>query len=466
MLHIVHGWPPFAIAGTEQYAAWLARLQAQSSEVVVYARAALPQYRDGDSLSYQEGALRIRLRVNHFHRRDPLARNALRDRSMERELRTLLDEVRPEIVHVHHLAGHAASLLSVVRQARIPVIYQVQDWWALCGRVNLVNRAGEPCPGPTLARCSSCQPLTRRWPRAIWNPLLHVVRRRSFREALSVPQVFVMGSQTVLEDHRARGLLTGDAPARVSPYPVFPTDGSSDLRADVRGRSGDPRASDGSRPAHREPIGESPELPSESPATLVLGFVGSILPHKGVHLLAEAVERLGERSRRVRVEIWGDPTADPEYTTRIDRSAPPGCFQFRGRFDDSQRAEILAGLQVLVVPSIGRESYGLVAHEALLTGTSVLAARHSALEETLSGLPGAHFFTPGAVEELADQLSSWLEGLDEGVAIDERTEVERASRARNEDRLRDHLRDLRKGYGQALTRKPLSARSSPAGNAP
>ncbi len=91
------------------------------------------------------------LHVNQFDQRDPLARNALDERRQRRAFARFLDQERPHLLHVHHLAGHVATLVRVAARRGVPVVFQLQDWWQPCARVNLLHRDGYLCPGPTLA---------------------------------------------------------------------------------------------------------------------------------------------------------------------------------------------------------------------------------------------------------------------------------------------------------------------------
>ena len=120
VLHIVHGWPPFNHAGTEIYARELALRQAGRRDVTVYGRIADPHRTMGETTELIDHRVRVRLAVNNFTQRDPLSRNALRNRVLESDFRRLLDEVQPELVHVHHLAGHCAGLLRTAWPASWP----------------------------------------------------------------------------------------------------------------------------------------------------------------------------------------------------------------------------------------------------------------------------------------------------------------------------------------------------------
>jgi glycosyltransferase involved in cell wall biosynthesis len=365
VLHVVHGWPPFARGGTEHYAAALARRQAAYRRVAVLARLSDPTRAEGEVRELLDAGVHVRLTVNNFTQRNPWVRNALRNRQLERAFERLLDEVRPDLVHIHHLAGHGASLPRLAVKHGRPVLMQVQDWWGACARANLVDRQGQPCPGPTPVRCAACLPLTALPAAPLLNRLLHRFRRRVLRRAFANADEFVAGSRFIAESLRALGTIPAGATVHVVPYGV-----------EQRARPGTGRGSSVTGP-------------------VVFGVVGALMPHKGVHVAVEAFA--GVDPARARLEVWGDGAADPDYARRLERSAASGPVRLRGPFDEADRDRVFAGIDVLMVPSIGLESFGLVAREAIASGIPVLASRRGALAELLEEGAGGALAEPGDV---------------------------------------------------------------------
>ncbi len=383
IVHVVHGWPPFNAAGTEVYAQGLARRQAAHRDVAAFARVAWAGRRTGDALEHHDQGVRVRLFVNHFDQRDPLARNALDDRRSRRAFARFLAEERPELLHVHHLAGHCATLVRAAARQKLPIVVQLQDWWAPCARVNLLHRDGHLCPGPTLARCADCMPLTRRPPAPLWNRALHALRRRWMREALAAADALVAGSRFLAESYEKLGWVPPGKAIRVIPYGVE----SGGLAAVAAARDA----------ASRRP--------------LRCGFIGSLMPHKGAHVAVAAFG--GIAAEEATLDVWGDPSADAEYDRGLHAEAGP-AVRFHGRFAESAAAEVFAGLDLLLVPSLGLESFGLVAREARAAGVPVLAARRGALPELFeTGAGDGESRSGGALVEPNDPvaIAAWVRRL-------------------------------------------------------
>lgn len=379
IVHLVHGWPPWSTAGTETYARRLALRQTEWREVAVYARVADPGRELGEATELWDGGARVRLVVNNFTQRDPLSRNSLRDRRLAADFRGFLAETRPQLVHVHHLAGHAMTLVREASRLRVPVLYQVQDWWAPCARANLLDAGRRLCPGPSPARCSACLPLTGLPPAPLLNRLLYAERGRLAKRELRRADAFVMGSRAIHESYLRLGYLRPEDRAFVIPYGIERPEGSG-----KEGRGG-----------------EGSALP------LRFGLIGSILPHKGIHVAVAAFR--GVDPALATLSVWGDPSISSSYTAELEALASP-AVRFEGRFDEERRGEIFAGIDVLILPSLGLESFGLVAREALAEGVPVLASRRGALEELFdpaAGPPCGALFDP----EDPDELRSWIERL-------------------------------------------------------
>ena len=376
IVHVVHGWPPWNHAGTESYAARLVRAQAARHRPVVYARYTPAERARRSVLELVDGGARVRLVANDFLQRDPLSRNALHDRRLAADFGRLLDETRPDLVHVHHLAGHALTLTRAAERRALPILWQLQDWWGLCARANLLDAGRRLCPGPAPRRCAACLPATRLAPRALWGPLLYALRGALARRAFDRAAAFVAGSRRVVEDHRRLGLLPPGVPVHVCDYGV-------------------PDAPAGQPAAAARPPG----------APLRLGFVGTLAPHKGLHVAAAALAALPPG--RFRLDVWGEPRVGA-YADEVRRAAGAAELQFHAPFAEEERERVFAALDLLLVPSLGLESYGLATAEALAAGVPVLASGRGALADRLAAGGGASF-DPDRPETLAALLGRALD---------------------------------------------------------
>jgi GT2 family glycosyltransferase/glycosyltransferase involved in cell wall biosynthesis len=380
VVHLVHGWPPQANGGTEVFARTLALFQARRREVAVYARLSDPTRPKGDAVELVDGGVRVRLVVNDFHQRDPLSRNALYDRVFSADFDRFLDGERPDLLHVHHLAGHAATLPGLARRRGLPVVCQLQDWWPLCARVNLLHASGEICTGPSPVKCARCRPLTGLPPAAVLNPALHALRAALMRRALAADR-YVAGSRFLVRSWGETGWLPGGAPVEVVPYGI-------------------PYA-----------LPERPHSERALRTPLRFGFVGALMPHKGAHVAVEAF--CGVPPDAARLRIWGDPDADPAYVERMLERTCGADVRIEGRFREEEKSRVFSDMDVLLVPSVGLESYGIVVDEAMAHGVPVVASRRGALPERFEESCGAFVPAgdPGALRAVIESLVARPEAI-------------------------------------------------------
>ncbi|MBW2230890.1 MAG: glycosyltransferase [Deltaproteobacteria bacterium] len=144
-------------------------------------------------------------------------------------------------------------------------------------------------------------------------------------------------------------------------------------------------------------------------------FVGSLVPHKGVHILLEAFEKLPGDAR---LDICGSHDYAPDYSAGLrSRIRHPG-IRFVGRIEPEGISKFLQGVDCLVVPSIWQENSPLTIHEAFMTGVPVVASRMGG-HEGLLGSGGGLLYHADDTDDLAAKLMRLYEepGLARSLAV-------------------------------------------------
>jgi glycosyltransferase involved in cell wall biosynthesis len=142
------------------------------------------------------------------------------------------------------------------------------------------------------------------------------------------------------------------------------------------------------------------------PAARVLLYVGRLAGNKRVPLLIEALARLRDDVPAVHLAAIGDDR--DVYRIEADRclalAAELGVsprVHLLGRLEDAQLARAYQSASLLVLPSL-HEGFCLPVIEAMASGLPVVAARATALPETV-GAAGLTF-TPNDVDDLVRQV--------------------------------------------------------------
>jgi glycosyltransferase involved in cell wall biosynthesis len=132
-------------------------------------------------------------------------------------------------------------------------------------------------------------------------------------------------------------------------------------------------------------------------------FVGRLVSDKGADLLLDAMQFL---EMKARLTIAGD---GPERTT-LEKRARDLQLQSQVTFVGQQRGDALANLlrehQILVVPSLWQEPFGIVALEGIACGCVVVGSAGGGLAEAIG--PCGVTFPNGDAGALANAIAGLL----------------------------------------------------------
>lgn len=308
---------------------------------------------------------------------------------VDRAVGEVLDEFAPDLVHVHHLTCLSTNLLSALRRRGIPTVMTLHDYWMLCPRGQRIRADGGRCDQLDRVRCHQC--IRDTWGFLFPDGEPNALTVRAEMEMLAA-----------WDDHVQRALdgvdrlIVPDASYRDS----FAARGLDPARIAVIPHGLDPLAF-AEVAAQRQPG-----------VKLRVGFLGTVIPSKGVHLLLEAVRGLGDR---VSVDIYGGAPPyheDDGYLERLEAAVPAGVeVRFHGRYEPQDAPRILSVLDVLAVPSIWEEAFGLTVREGFLAGIPVVASDLGALTSALANDRGL-LFRPGDAADLRRCLVRLLDEPD------------------------------------------------------
>lgn len=283
-----------------------------------------------------------------------------------------LDRLAPDAVHFHNLHNLGAALIDQTAARGIPSWFTTHNYWLICPRAYLMTGDGTICAGPGDGRrCSTCtggaapDEYARR---------LAEIRARASRGVSKVLAV---------SDAVRRTLLGAGYPAEL--VDVVRQGMPHDMHLwEQLGRDRMPGRAAG-------PAGP-----------LTVAFLGSAYPHKGPQLLIEAAQRV---QAPIRVLIHGEvPDAFAPTLHALDAR---GICELRGSFATSELAQVLAGVDVAVLPSMWWDCAPLAAAECLAARAPLIVPRLGGLAEAVrDGVDGL------IVDPLsADALTRALERL-------------------------------------------------------
>jgi glycosyltransferase involved in cell wall biosynthesis len=430
ILYVVHGFPPDTWAGTEVYTLHLARaMQRLGHDVLVLART---DARAGErEFELREDSFQG-LRVLRMPRDvvDQSLRESYRHSQAERVFRDVLAREKPDLVHFQHLLHFSAALPRIAREAHLPSVVTLNDYWPLCARVQFIRPDGVRCdenqglgclvcvkdknprrialarrlfplvrPAVALARMFDRAPLER-WEQRVGRPsrLVRMLRdydaareRNDFvLDGIAAADLCIAPSRFLLK----KMLDTGRFDPRRFVYSDYGIGASDAL---VRsGVASDEAATDAvaSDAASRGDVPTSVAGPAkrvDADGNVRFGFIGSLVGYKGVDVLVRAMGEL--TGARCVLHVHGDFKPDTDaYHAELARLARGARVVFHGRFANERIGEIYRDTDVLVVPSIWFENSPITIHEAFVHATPVVTSNIGGMAELVrDGVDGLHF---------------------------------------------------------------------------
>ena len=401
----VHCFFPGHFYGTETYTLQVAKnLRAQGHDAtVVTAIFAGEPPRDALITRYEfEGVPVIAIDKNKVPHRN--IRETYWQESMRDPLRAVLRELGCDIVHVTHLISHTAVLLEEAKALNIPVVATLTDFFGFCYNNKLEAAGGSLCMGPDRYRvnCIACHlkasanaPHASRTARALSHPLLRTATAMGMRAGLAFR--FAPGSRyhAVAADVSARPNILFDAYQAYDAM-IAPT---TFLRDAYVQNGFDPAQLHLSR--FGVDVARTPKQPWPENAPLTVGYIGQLAAHKGVDLLLQAAGRMPQE--HLHIKIHGPENQDPTYMARLRELAPPNT-EFCGTFPSDRMASVLAGMDLLAIPSTWYENSPLALLSALATHTPVLVSDVQGLTEFVDEGRNGWSFKRGDLDHLTTVL--------------------------------------------------------------
>lgn len=153
------------------------------------------------------------------------------------------------------------------------------------------------------------------------------------------------------------------------------------------------------------PAAARPPLAATAPT---VGYAGRLVDKKGVDVLLDAVARVRRDVPGVRLVVAGDGPASPALRARADRLGLGDQVEWRGHLERPEMERAMAPVWVQAVPSVWEEPFGMVAAEAMMRGTAVVASRSGGLTEFVHDGETGYTVPPGDVGALAEALTGVL----------------------------------------------------------
>jgi glycosyltransferase involved in cell wall biosynthesis len=306
---------------------------------------------------------------------------------IERLFRSVLEDFRPDIIHIHDLGGFCLSMMKIAA-AYAPVVNSLHSYALLCQQNHLINRGTrQACQGPG-GRCISCMGWSARKQRRFYiSNLLARVRRfwdtrvvaalglkaRHFKlrdayESKQEVQWSEVARRRLAHEYEERtriaielmsesvsiNLAVSEAVARIYTGFGLPVD-----RVIVQHI--------GTKAAE-----EFSPLPLQVGRPVKIGYVGSLVFIKGAELVIEAFNLL-PKDLQIKLILFG--YGNPVLIEQLKAKTDGVSVEFRGPYSHADLPAIMREVDAVVIPPVWEDNAPQTVFEALALGRPVIGAR-------------------------------------------------------------------------------------------
>jgi len=284
------------------------------------------------------------------------------DPNMEKIFHSILEKNSFDIIHVCH-PMRTGTIIKMAKKYNIPVILTLTDFWLMCPRGIASTPQGNLCEGSSDGeQCiSECYG-------SLWSDKI----RQRFTDATLV---FSMVNRVVFPTVFLKNMFSKKIYSGPSDLIRF----GNDYRY----------------------IRYNTKQYSET-SDIRLGFLSSLLPHKGAHVLVAAF--INAHQDNMSLKIFGDPLHEQEYFENMKNLSNDYPVDFLGKYHNDDLESILEDLDVVVLPSLWWENTPLVMLRALAHRVPVIVSNFPGMTEVVRDGVDGYVFRPGDSDHLKDIL--------------------------------------------------------------
>ncbi|WP_324630410.1 glycosyltransferase [Bacillus paranthracis] len=388
ILHISLGLPPYRTGGLTKYSVDLMHSQGQEHQVFLLypgkftfsKRTAIKKNKSYGSISVYElvNPLPIPL-LNGINQPEHFMEEI--DHKVYEEF---LIELKPEVIHVHTLMGIHKEFFETAKKLDIKIVFTTHDYFGLCPKVNLMDSKGNICndfdDGKSCIECNV---------NALSLPMVHVMQSYPYRYLKD--SSIVKSLRKIKKNQTKNNTVATSVEREIEEIDVNLATHYIELRnyylkifklmdyfhfnssvakeqfekyLDVNGKI---------IPISHQDISDYRQersVKQRGNEVVRLGYLGPIDTYKGFYSLKNQLDSLsGKGYTNWHLGVYGDFVNDPE-------TYDPKYYNFYGRYNYNQLKDIFNEVDLLIIPSIWKETFGFIGLEAQSYGVPVMVSEY------------------------------------------------------------------------------------------
>ncbi|MCU5378376.1 MULTISPECIES: glycosyltransferase [Bacillus] len=388
ILHISLGLPPYRTGGLTKYSVDLMHSQGQEHQVFLLypgkftfsKRTAIKKNKPYGSISVYElvNPLPIPL-LNGINQPEHFMKEI--DHKVYEEF---LIELKPEVIHVHTLMGIHKEFFETAKKLDIKIVFTTHDYFGLCPKVNLMDSKGNICndfdDGKSCIECNV---------NALSLPMVHVMQSYPYRYLKD--SSIVKSLRKIKKNQTKNNTVATRVEREIEEIDVNLATYYIELRdyyltifklidyfhfnssiakeqfekyLDVNGKIVSISHQDISD------YRQERKVKQRGNEVVRLGYLGPIDTYKGFYSLKNQLDSLKEKGyTNWHLGVYGDFVNDPDTYN-------PKYYTFYGRYNYNQLKDIFNEVDLLIIPSIWKETFGFIGLEAQSYGVPIMVSEY------------------------------------------------------------------------------------------
>ncbi len=413
ILQIAHSFIPHTYAGTEVYTYSLSKEFSRRNQVFVFFRVNNPKEKEYTLTHGNIDGIET-CAINHTFNKSRSFEDTYSDIIIDGIFDKLLDDIKPDVVHIQHLLFLSLGIIKKAKERGIPVIFTLHDYWLICQKVQFVKDNLALCSAYNEHDCKTC---LKTYLSIKKNTVYfyNILKKRVPDFVLRILRnAYVSVVNDLSDDDKQRKMLqkrldyVNDVICDVNLF-ISP---SGFLRNKfIEFGIPESKIIHLSHGIDKNKHKTGPKINSDS---LRLGFIGTMLPSKGLDILIEAFKKI--RNDNLKLLIFGkifSYAGHESYANAIKHSVQKDKrIKLMGPFKNDDISRVFSQIDALVVSSIWPENSPVVIQEAFLSDTPVVASRIGGITELVNdGINGLLFNVKDA-DDLAQKIEYLIKNPD------------------------------------------------------
>lgn len=296
-----------------------------------------------------------------------------------KEIEAFYEKIKPDIFHIHTLMGMSKAMVMFLKDKGVKVVFTSHDYYGLCLKTNFIDFTGQNCDTNGGEKCAVCNSQSKSTAYLRIRNLRFLLRfKKKFR--------FYTKMEAGFSSEKPKDFATL-ANKRVKEYQnlidyykevydlVDFFHFNSNIAKKVYNRFLVPKKSL-VIPISSFNISDNRVIRNVS-SPVRIGFIGSSALFKGLPLLRETLIGLNnEGVNNWRLNVWGNNLSGEDNECRP--------IKYYGKYEAEELKKVFESMDLLIVPSICKETFSLITLEALSYGVPVLVSENVGAKDIIS----------------------------------------------------------------------------------